>query len=145
MGPPGVNDLAFRIERALRSRPEVLEAYLFGSRARQDSQAHSDIDVAVYLDRSAPSETAYGCRAELASSLMTALASNAVDVVILNEASPLLYHRVLRDGMRLFARDLKAATTREGRAISRFCDYAVQLRKIDAAHSARIAAGAFGR
>jgi hypothetical protein len=76
---------------------------------------------------------------------MTALATDAVDVVILNEAPPLLYHRVLRDGIRLFSRDLAATTTREGRALSRYCDYAVQLRKIDAAHSARIAAGAFGR
>jgi predicted nucleotidyltransferase len=145
MGPPGTDDLALRIENALRPRPEVLEAYLFGSRARQDSHAHSDVDVAVYLDRSDLPETAYGYRAELASSLMTALASDAVDVVVLNEAPPLLYHRVLRDGIRLFARDLAATTTREGRALSRFCDYAVQLRKIDAAHSARIAAGAFGR
>jgi predicted nucleotidyltransferase len=145
MGLPDPDNLPRRIEEALRSRTEILEAYLFGSRARQDSHALSDIDVAVFLDRSDLAETAFGYRAELASSLMTALATDAVDVVILNEAPPLLYHRVLRDGIRLFSRDLAATTTREGRALSRYCDYAVQLRKIDAAHSARIAAGAFGR
>jgi predicted nucleotidyltransferase len=79
-----------RIEEALLSRREILEAYLFGSRARQDSHAHSHID-GVFLDRSDLTETAYGYRAELASFLMTSLASDAVDVVVLNEAPPLLY------------------------------------------------------
>ncbi len=32
---------------------------------------------------------------------MAGLGSNAVDVVILNDAPPLLCHRVLRDGVRL--------------------------------------------
>ena len=66
-------------------------------------------------------------------------------MAVLNQASPLLYHRVLQDGVRLLARDGAATTTREGRALSRYCDYLPQLRKIDAAHSARISAGNFGR
>jgi hypothetical protein len=73
------------------------------------------------------------------------LGRNDVDVVVLNRASPLLYHRVLRDGIRVFARDAPATTTREGRALSRYCDYLPHLRKIDAAHAARIERGRFGR
>jgi len=77
--------------------------------------------------------------------LMRSLGAQRVDVVVLNEAPPLLYHRVLRDGVRVFARDLRATTTREGRALSRYCDYVPQLAKIEAAHRARIEAGRFGR
>jgi hypothetical protein len=66
---------------------------------------------------------------------MSALGTNSVDVVILNDAPPLLYHRVLRDGQRLLSRNLQATTAREGRALSRYCDFAPQLARIDAALS----------
>ena len=44
-------ELCARVARALEARPEVLDAYVFGSVARGEAQLHSDIDVAVYLDR----------------------------------------------------------------------------------------------
>ena len=67
---------------------------------------------------------------------MKALGRNDVDVVVLNHAPPLLYHRVLRDGVRVLSRDLRATTTREGYALSRYCDYVPQLAKIEAARRA---------
>ncbi len=135
--------VADTIRDALRPRPEIQEAYLFGSHARGTAQFHSDVDVAVYVDPE-PS-TPFGYDAELAAALMKALGTSRVDVVVLNRAAPLLYHRVLRDGERLFARDLRAATAREGRALSRYCDYVLQLEKIDAVARARRAAGELGR
>jgi hypothetical protein len=66
---------------------------------------------------------------------MRALGTNSIDVVILNNSPPLLYHRVLRDGQRLLSRNLQATTVREGRALSRYCDFAPQLARIDAALS----------
>ena len=126
-------ELASCIRRALADREEVLEAYLFGSRARGDAAAHSDVDVAVYLDESRTQAAPFGPAADLAAVLMSALGESRVDVAILNRASPLLYHRVLRDGIRVLARDLRATTTREGRALSRYCDYVPQLAKIEAA------------
>lgn len=129
----------------LGSREEILEAYLFGSTARGSDQAHSDVDVAVCLAEPRPVSSVFGYEADLAAALMNPLQTNRVDVVILNSAPPLLYHRVLRDGVRILSRDLRATTTREGRALSRYCDYVPQLVKIDAAHRARIATGQFGR
>ena len=63
----------------------------------------------------------------------------------LGSMSQQLYHRVLRDGVRLLSRDRAATTTREGQALSRYCDCLPQLQKVDALHAARIAGGAFGR
>lgn len=129
----------------LGARPEILEAYLFGSQARRGARPHSDVDVAVYVDPDRLVDPLFGYAAELTTELVALLQNNDVDVVVLNRAPPLLYHRVLRDGLRLFARDAPATTTREGRALSRYCDYVPHLRKIDAALAARIEGGSFGR
>ncbi|MGH7313483.1 MAG: type VII toxin-antitoxin system MntA family adenylyltransferase antitoxin [Candidatus Rokuibacteriota bacterium] len=137
--------LLARLAEALEPRREILEAYLFGSRATGSAQAHSDVDIAVYLADPRPAATQFGYPADLAATLMQALGTERVDVVVLNAAPPLLYYRVLRDGMRILSRDLRATTTREGRALSRYCDYAPQLAKIEAAHRARIEADRFGR
>jgi len=124
--------LTERITDVLSARPEILEAYLFGSLARGAGQAHSDIDIAVYVEEEKIEPGLFGYRSELTAALMSGLGTNSVDVLILNRAPPLLYHRVLRDGTRLLSRDLRATTVREGRALSRHCDFAPQLAKIDA-------------
>jgi predicted nucleotidyltransferase len=139
------SDLVRRLTATLAGRGEILEAYLFGSVARGDFRKHSDLDVAVYVDPSALEGPGFGLAAELGADLAHGLGRNDVDVVILNTAPPVLYHRVLRDGVRLLSRDLRATTAREGRALSRYCDYVPQLRKIERAHRARIASGGFGR
>ena len=131
--------LTERLVDVLGPREEILEAYLFGSHARGQAQRHSDVDVAVYVDEAKADESGFGYRASLITDLMAGLGSNDVDAVVLNKAPPLLYHRVLRDGVRLLARDLRATTTREGRAVSRYCDFVPQLAKMEAAR--RAAAG----
>jgi uncharacterized protein len=136
MALPDAQELARRIASILEPRPEVLEAYLFGSRATGRAQAHSDVDVAVFVDERRAVHGGYGYTAELATALISGLGTNAVDVVVLNGSPPLLYHRVLRDGERILSRDLRASTTREGYALSRYCDYVPQLAKIEAAMAA---------
>ena len=128
-----------RLSAALAARKEILEAYLFGSHARGKARPDSDIDVAVYIDETLADDGHWGYRAELTTDLMAALGTNDVDVVVLNKAPILLYHRVLRDGVRLLSRDLRATTTRAGRALSYYFDFLPQLDKMDAAR--RYAAG----
>lgn len=134
-----------QLSRLLESEADVLDSYLFGSRARGDSRRDSDFDLAVYLDPTTPADRFATRRIELIARIAPVVGTDAVDVVLLNEATPLLYHRVLRDGMRLGSRDLVATTRRAGQALSRYCDYLPQLAKIESAHRRRIAAGAFGR
>jgi len=112
MGAVESETLLARLAAALRGRPEVLEAQLFGSTARGEA-----------------GRTAARA-AEIGADLGAAVGGNAIDVVALNAASPLLYHRVLRDGIRLISRDLEATTRRAGQALSRYCDYLPQLAKI---------------
>ena len=130
---------------ALEARREVLEAYVFGSYAHGTSTSLSDVDVAIYVDRALAPASSYGYAADLSATLGGVTGRPDIDVMVLNDAPPLLYHRALTGGFRIFSRDLRATTTREGQALSRYCDYLPQLRRIDAELQARLAAGTFGR
>jgi hypothetical protein len=145
MRPSSDPPITEKIAAVVVSRPEVLEAYLFGSVARGEEQPHSDVDVAVFVEPEACHKPGFGIGAEIGADLQAALKRSDVDVVVLNDAAPLLYHRVLRDSVRVYSRNLVATTRREGYALSRYCDYVPQLRKIEMAHRARIAAGNLGK
>ncbi len=142
---PSRDDVIRLATDVLVAREEVLEAYLFGSIARGEAGTNSDVDIAVYVAEPHLESGPFGLEAELAASLMAALKVAHVDVVALNKATPLLYQRVLRDGVRLFSRDQAATTSRESRAISRYCDFVPHLKKIERAVRRRMDAGDFGR
>lgn len=137
-------DIVAALTKALEPHVEVLEAYLFGSQARGDAHASSDVDVAVYLDKNAKLASAFGHAADIGADLMAALGRNDVDVVVLNDAPPLLYHRVLRDGIRLLSRDLAKTTTHEGQAMSRYIDFKPKLEMMAALQKQRLDEGRFG-
>lgn len=99
---------------------DVVAAFLFGSAARGDFGRGSDVDIAVLLDR-APTPAPLRA-ATLASETMTLLGRPDVDVVVLNKATPLLRHRVARDGEVLFARSNTDVAEFVIRAIHGFVD-----------------------
>lgn len=91
------------IEDDLASRREVVFAFLFGSRARNDATEASDWDIAVWLaDRLDPLE-----QAALAEDIRNAVAktikgpTDAVDVVILNRANLAIASTVVEEGLVL--------------------------------------------
>ena len=133
------------LQATLQPRVEVLEAYLYGSCARGDAASHSDIDVAAFVTSDSLLVPGFGIAAQLSALLQTGLRRSDVDLALLNCASPLLYYRVLRDGVRILSRDLAATSNREGMALSRYCDYLPQLRIVELEHRNRIAAGGFGQ
>lgn len=112
----------------LRRREEVIAAYLFGSTVTGKTHAESDIDVALLvdegqykkLDRAVP----YGYKARMISNLARLLGTDKVDLVILNEAPPLLANEVISKGRLLFCRDDRARLRFEVRAKLRYADTA---------------------
>jgi predicted nucleotidyltransferase len=85
----------------LKTQPDIVAAYLFGSLAQGRATPHSDIDIAVLLKR-VPKQLGGATDRQLR--LMDdfrRFADREVDVVILNIAPPLLQNQVLLYG-RLF-------------------------------------------
>ena len=87
--------------RAVAGRTEIVFALLFGSRADGRARPDSDWDLAVYVDDTLDRAARFQLRRELAADLEPAI---AVDVVVLNDAPPLLGHRALQ-GQLILDRD----------------------------------------
>ncbi len=60
-----VDVLATRVANALEPRREVLEAYLFGSHERGEGHPHSDVDIAVFIDKESARSGLFGYQSEL--------------------------------------------------------------------------------
>ena len=99
-----VDALADRLRRALRDDPSAPRvAWLFGSLARGEGRADSDIDVAVLFGE-APPATLCGGGLALEGRVESRM-SVPVDLVVLDDAPVDLIHRVLRDGRLLYDDD----------------------------------------
>jgi hypothetical protein len=92
------------IARCASRRREIRAAYLFGSAATGRSRTDSDLDIAVLLTRPRGATRSLAYRLKLMTDLGAALHRSDVDVVILNDAPPLLAHRVLSTGKLVFER-----------------------------------------
>ena len=107
------------VRRVLDERAAVRLAYLFGSVARGQGHPASDLDVGVrFSPIPAPAqldqlvahlEAAAGCR---------------VDLVVLNEAAPLLTHEAIRAGQVIVCRDEDERVAFETQATARYMDTA---------------------
>jgi predicted nucleotidyltransferase len=114
-------DLIDALRTVLATAPCVA-AWLFGSRARGEARADSDVDVAVLFGRPRPTRLE-----ELPVALLAELeraVGREVDLVILDGADPDLIHRVLRDGVLLAEHDRGARIAFEVRARNEYFDLA---------------------
>ena len=127
-----------------RQRP-VLLTYLFGSQTTGHTHAESDIDVAVLLDASLTADERFAERLTLIDALSRLLGTDNVDVVILNEASPLLAYEVLRSGVLLYCTDDNARVEFQVCTLRTYEDTAPLRQILATAMAERIKAGTFGK
>ena len=97
------------LRRYFEDHPDlgVASAYLFGSHAEGRAHRESDVDVGALLrwDRHPTSRDRFAMRIRLGSELISVVRCNEVDVVILNDAPPLLGRKIIQDGIRVFLGD----------------------------------------
>ncbi|HSS50754.1 MAG TPA: nucleotidyltransferase domain-containing protein [Thermoanaerobaculia bacterium] len=138
-----VKDLVGELRAVLAEDPSVDCAWLFGSVARGEAGPLSDVDVAVLLDPMiAPQD-----RMAIAAALVEKLerVGGRVDLVLLDEASPLLRDRVFRHGILLLERDVRRRVAFEAQAIQEYLDFQPLAAIYDRALIARAAEGRLGR
>jgi hypothetical protein len=114
--------VARAVARCASRRREVLAAYVFGSVASGRTRRDSDVDVAVLLARPLPSSRSLPHRLKFMTDLGSALRRSDVDLVILNDAPPLLAHRILSKGTLVFERSASARVRFQVRTASRYLD-----------------------
>lgn len=102
-------DVQTRLRSHLAAQPDraVAGVWLFGGSARGQVHRESDVDVAVLYDRRALPTLLERARASelLAGSLMQVLARNDIDLLVLNDAPPLLARRIINEGVELLTAD----------------------------------------
>ncbi len=143
--PPEVNERTLvEASQAFARRPEVLVAYLFGSQARGRPSPISDVDVAVLLSEVVPRQSYLDYRIALMQELTRIFRSDEVQVVIVNQAPPLLAYKVIVEGESLLCRDELARLRFRIDATRRYLD-TKHLRQVqDAATARRIREARFG-
>ena len=111
-----------RLRRAFKGREQgVAAVYLFGSVARGESRAGSDLDVAVLLEPAPEPGTYESLRLDLRAKLESELGQE-IDFVVLNHAPPDLNHRVLRDAVLVIEPDPSARVRFEVRERNEYWD-----------------------
>ena len=143
--PPEVTERTLReAVEVFARRPEVLVAYLFGSYATGRATAMSDIDLAVLVSDAVSQARCLDYQIALLGELCSVLRSDEVQIVLLNEAPPLLAYKVIVEGRTLFCRDERARIRFRVRATQRYLD-TKPLRRVQAEATARrIREGRFG-
>lgn len=107
------------IRQLLAAEPHIGFALVFGSCARGDEHAQSDLDLAIGGLARPLSLLELGDRI----GRLEAAAGRAVDLTVLDEAPPGLAYRVFRDGQVLLERDPDAFATRKARAVLDYLDW----------------------
>lgn len=115
--------LAKRIALVAGQR-DLLAVYVFGSTAGGTRTPLSDLDLAVLLPDSVPEHGYFERRLTLAGEISSLLSEDRVDLVLLNEAPPLLRHRVVTRGTRVYTGNERACSAFERQAISEYLDLA---------------------
>ena len=99
-----------KLKRYFGGRPEVLFAYLFGSCAAGLEREESDIDIAVYfnpLNKRAEYEKRqeYPQESEIRFDLVRMLETDNLDLVVLNQAYPVLASSIIEYGIPIVIKD----------------------------------------
>jgi predicted nucleotidyltransferase len=118
-----------KIRSILKAEPPVLFSYLFGSRSKEESTVRSDWDIAVYFSQY-PVEDDPWIRFKIQVKLSTALKTDAVDIVIMNNLQePSFAFDILNNSIILVDKNPTARIIYEARALNRYFDWQYFLKR----------------
>lgn len=117
--PPTAVQVTERVRPIVEEDERIRFLYLFGSAAKGDTHAQSDLDLAAFVD---PLGTLVD-DARLHDALSKALDRDDVDLVVLNQAPLWLQFRILGEGVLVFSRDERCRIAFRERVEKQFLDF----------------------
>ena len=134
-----------RLKEFFANRPEALFAYLYGSYAKGTANKLSDVDVAVFLDENLVSkEKRFNARLEFIGEVMSVLHTDEAEVIVLNDAPPLLRFEVIRHGILLDSKDENKRVSFQVKTFNEYNDYSKILDTQYSYMKKRLECGLFG-
>ena len=115
-------NLPREVVKVFETESQILLAYLFGSKARGTETSKSDIDIAVPLSEIPGNLLDHYLH--LIDKFSKAL-GDKVDLIILNNAPPLLKHQVIKHGRVIYCRDEKARVEFESKAEKEYLGFKI--------------------
>ncbi len=141
---PPLDQAALDRLRDALDREGVVAAMLIGSQARGNPGPLSDVDIAVWHDPKLDSRARFDLQLSLAGDAGRALGTEEIDLVMLNQAPPLMRHRAMREAKRLVERDHDERVRLETRTILDYLDTAPLRAELGRGVRRRMAEGRFG-
>ncbi len=127
-------NLIQKVKSVFENYPAVKLAYVFGSQVRGKIGPMSDYDFAVYLNEF-DKKKIFEIKLELLNKLSQVLATDKVDLVILNTAqSPELKYNIIKEGKLIFEREPFKVLV-EPKILNEYFDFYTQLLKYGLTHS----------
>jgi len=99
----------------------VVFAYLFGSQAKDQSTTLSDVDIAIFIDRTMPKSERFDIRLRLSNNL-SAITKRTVDLIVMNDIPIQLAYEIIKHGKVLLCKDRDAMIDVEVEILSKYLD-----------------------
>lgn len=111
-----------QIKIFLDKQETVLLSYLFGSVARQSEGKLSDVDLAIYLDKTLNLKERFNSELRLRSGIGDILETDKIDLVVMNDAPLSLNFEIIKANHPIFIRDQDVKVDFEHYIISHYLD-----------------------
>lgn len=133
-GRPVVVDVEARLPRlveALARDAHIEAVWLFGSRARNEADALSDVDLAVLASSHLEAPALWDKQLEWTGTAVQVLGTDEVGVQVMNRLPTALRHSILRDARLLWSRAPEIAADFAGRTVKEYLDLKPYLDRYD--------------
>jgi predicted nucleotidyltransferase len=126
-----VEDLLPRLVEVLAKDERIEAVWLFGSRARNEADSLSDIDIAVLANRDLDASALWDAQLEWTGLAVKALGTDEVAVQVLNQLPVGLRDPILRDARLLWSRSPEIAADFAALTLKEYLDLEPYLARYD--------------